>query len=243
MAIKPQLIRPDAQRFLKTKSAWVLVLANLIPIWGVLYDQWSIFSIVFLFWTENVVIGIFNIAKMLVCGFVGNAVGGDANVSPARTSVGRGFTSVSAMFLSAFFTFHYGMFCFVHGVFVIELLGRDKLPGGFPNPFERAIRELSGDLSFAILALIASHGFSFVANYLKAGEYKQVALIQLMGAPYGRIVVLHLAIIVGAFVSLALGSGAGILLVLIAGKIILDLALHLKERERGAINLFPRRTP
>lgn len=237
MEDKPQLFRLDWQSFLQTKSAWVLVAVNLIPIWGVLYENWTIFSVVFLFWTENVVIGIFNIAKMLTYGFLGNT--GPSDDNPGR-SVPRGWMLAGMTFLSAFFTFHYGMFCFVHGTFVIGLLGGETRHG-FPNPFARALHELNGDLRYAILAMILSHGFSFVANYLKGGEYKQVKAEQLMGAPYGRIVILHLAIIFGAFVSLALGSGMGILLLLIVGKIILDVKLHLKERERGALSLWQRK--
>lgn len=234
----PQPFRFDWQSFLQTKSAWVLVGVNLIPVWGVLFDRWTIFSVVFLFWTENVVIGIFNIAKMLTYGFLRDT--GPSDDNPGR-SVPRGWMLGGMTFLAAFFTVHYGMFCFGHGTFVIVLLGGEA-GHGFPNPFARALQELNAELRYAILAMILSHGFSFVTNYLKGGEYKQVNPEQLMSAPYGRIVVLHLAIIFGAFVSLALGSGMGILLLIIVGKIILDVKLHLKERERGVVSIFSRRT-
>jgi hypothetical protein len=233
----PQPLRLNWQNFLQTKSAWVLVAVNLIPIWGVLFDNWTIFSVVFLFWTENVVIGLFNIAKMLTYGFLGNT--GPSEDHPGGSD-SRGLMLAGMTFLSAFFTVHYGMFCFGHGVFVVSLLG-GQAGHGFPNPFARALHELNGELRYAILAMILSHGFSFVANYLRGGEYKQVNSQQLMSAPYGRIVILHLAIIFGAFVSLALGSGMGILLLVIVGKIILDVKLHLKERERGIVSLFSRR--
>ena len=47
-----------------------------------------------------------------------------------------------------------------------------------------------------------------------------------MVAPYGRIVVLHLAIIFGAFATMALGSPVYLLAILIVGKIMLDLKFH-----------------
>src|SRR5262245_22618930 len=47
-------------------SAVVLVLSNLVPVYGVLFWHWEVFPIVFLFWAETVVIGVINVPKMLV---------------------------------------------------------------------------------------------------------------------------------------------------------------------------------
>jgi hypothetical protein len=53
-----------------------------------------------------------------------------------------------------------------------------------------------------------------------------------MMAPYGRIIVLHIAILFGAFVITAFGSPVFLLLLLIAGKIGLDAKLHLRSRKK-----------
>jgi hypothetical protein len=45
-------------------SAIALVLANLAPLAGVLVWQWSVSSIVILYWFENVVIGVINVLRM-----------------------------------------------------------------------------------------------------------------------------------------------------------------------------------
>jgi hypothetical protein len=50
-----------------------------------------------------------------------------------------------------------------------------------------------------------------------------------MVAPYGRLVILHLTILFGAFVSLAIGSPIGAIVVLVLLKTGLDLWLHLRE--------------
>ena len=60
------------------------------------------------------------------------------------------------------------------------------------------------DLKYALLALFISHGVSFVTNYLLKGEYKKEKVNSLMGRPYARIVVLHVAIIFGGFLTMAL---------------------------------------
>ena len=47
-----------------TKTDWqrpsviALVLANLVPVFGVFYFHWEVFPLMFLFWSENVIIGV-----------------------------------------------------------------------------------------------------------------------------------------------------------------------------------------
>ena len=53
-------------------------------------------------------------------------------------------------------------------------------------------------------------------------------------APYGRIVVLHLAIIFGAFATMLLGSPVFLLVILVLGKIILDLKMHFRAHQKAA---------
>ena len=48
-----------------------LVLANLIPLFGVLYLDWDVGSIVVLYWAENLIIGGYTVLKMLVTGKLG----------------------------------------------------------------------------------------------------------------------------------------------------------------------------
>ena len=74
-----------------------LLLANLVPVFGVLYLDWDVSSIIVLYWAENLVIGGFTLLKMLVAGKAG------------------------ALFRMLFFCVHYGGFCAIHGIFVLEL--------------------------------------------------------------------------------------------------------------------------
>jgi hypothetical protein len=55
-----------------------------------------------------------------------------------------------------------------------------------------------------------------------------------MAAPYGCIVVLHIAILFGAFVITALGSPVFMLLLLIVGKIALDVKLRIRSHAKAA---------
>ena len=195
-------------------SAVFLILANLIPLIGALAWGWSILEIVAVYWAENLVIGLFTIFRL----FTVAAPGTEKGAIPAKIAI------------SAFFTVHYGMFCLVHGVFVFALLGNGS---GMDSP--SAVFALFAEpLKWALLALVVSHGFSFFANYLGRGENLATTVPEQMGAPYPRIIVLHLAILFGAFAVQALGSPVALLALLIIGKTLLDLKLHRLAHKRKA---------
>src|SRR6267142_42179 len=49
-----------------TPSLLVLLVANALPIVGVLVLGWTVFPLVLLYWLENVIVGGFNVAKLLL---------------------------------------------------------------------------------------------------------------------------------------------------------------------------------
>lgn len=145
------------------------------------------------------------------------------------------------LFFMPFFMIHYGGFCFVHGIFVFVLLSGDGPLGAGGaalglNPFNmvQSIPQMLSEkhLWWAVLALAGSHLYSFFRNYLGRGEFRRTILPELMIKPYGRIVLLHVALLFGAFVIVWLGSPIFLLLILIVGKTILDLKLHLREHQQ-----------
>src|SRR5256885_8077445 len=46
-------------------SAVILILVNAAPLVGVLFFHWTVFAVVLLYWCENVVVGSFNVLRML----------------------------------------------------------------------------------------------------------------------------------------------------------------------------------
>ncbi len=193
-------------------SAILLILVNLLPIYGVIFLNWNPFDVILLYWTENIIIGMFNFLRMLFAQ-------GKSPFGMLSSSLGGGTSGGFAMNLGLgiFFLFHYGMFTFVHGTFLGFLV------------FPRTTFFLEGDLSgigIFMLALTISHGFSFLYNYIGKKEYLERNVQQQMMAPYGRITVIHLTIILGGFVSTFLPNYAIIIFVII--KIIVDLGAHMK---------------
>jgi len=158
--------------------------------------------------------------------------------------------------MALFFLVHYGMFWLVHGIFVFNLPsfaglgGRADcigttfpagLPGDFPpevlgglgvsdcvSPFGTLVWS---NVAIAAAALFISHGASFFLNYLGKREYLHTSAAKQMFAPYSRVVMLHVTIILGAFLIAFLGAPIGALLVLVVLKTAFDLGLHLREHD------------
>lgn len=179
---------------------------------GVLRWDWSVFALIALFWMENVIVGVFFALRMLCA-------------DPRDPALWA-----AKLFLVPFFCSHYGMFTAIHGMFVFTLFGGKAYPVQDVRVLEPAARA-AGELGLwlPLAALLASHGFSFAWNYLYRGEFRSAQLSRLMAKPYGRVVVLHVAIIFGGIAAMALGSPVWALLVLLALKIALDFKAHLKE--------------
>ncbi len=183
-----------------------LIVANLIPLIGVLFFDWKLYPIILLYWCENLVIGVFNIAKMARATGVASS-GFTMNDKPYTPDMKTG--------LIVFFVLHYGIFLVVHGAFVSILFGSDG--------------DIRGGFSIALLGLFISHGISYVTNYIKTKEYERVSAPDLFIEPYRRVIILHVVILFGGMIAKLLGAPIGALIILIAIKIWVDLKKHTWE--------------
>lgn len=218
-----------AKRYLSNIPLLALTLANVVPLLGAIFWNWNAFNIVLLYWAENLAVGFYNILKIAF-----------AKVSHPAAHLGK-------LFLIPFFTVHYGGFTGVHGVFVLAMFKKEQSP--FPsgnawpcffvfvqvllNVIGQAYASMSTEMRYALAALFLSHGVSFVYNYLIKAEYASASPQKLMSSPYSRIVVMHIAIIAGAFVTTAIGSPLGVLAVLVVLKTAIDIKLHLWEHKKA----------
>jgi hypothetical protein len=214
----PGMLRFKASDWLRP-SVLVLVGANLYPVYAVLFSGWTVFAVLLLYWLENVIVGCFNVLRMLF------AAGGRDRSPAARVAT------------ILFFMVHYGGFAAGHGLFLIVVFGGTSQQGSVHQTLAQVVGFIYQEyLGYALLALVASHGFSFFWNYLWQGEYRRVSPGELMGRPYTRVVVLHLVIIFGALPVALFHAPAPALVLLVAFKIGIDVTAHLYEHEgMGAI--------
>ena len=196
--------------------AWLILAVDLFPIWAIFMLGWGAEPLVFLYWLENLIIGGVTLSRMFLAG---------------RHSGPGGVAAVSA--LSLFFLVHYGLFCYVHGVFlhIFTAIGTAADPE-FLGPFSLVDRALDSGtyMPIFIFAIIALQGLLFYRDYVLSGAYKSADLKQEMSAPYGRIIVLHVAIFAGVAAMIAWGEPLIGILGLLSLRIIWGVYLTVKRR-------------
>ncbi len=210
-------VNTGGNKFKLSITPWLLIAANLLPLLGVLFWGWDVASIVVFFWIENLVIGFFNLIKMLSYG------------------------TFKALFLATFFSLHYGGFAIGHGLFISELFDLPETPEWLPTTGEASfgtqLQEVLAQIAasapplwlWGFLALCLSHGGSLLLNFFARGERARTNPDELMSAPYKRLVILHVTIILGGIAIDSLGEPLILLVLLILLKIAADLRAHLQE--------------
>jgi hypothetical protein len=172
---------------------WVL-LSNFAAFLPVWLGHWSVFALLGLYWFENAVSGVLQFLKL------------------RRTE--RAQTRRDAFGMSGFFAVHYGLFTLVHGIFVLVFFGF-LMPGA---------RDGGASLWWASAAVVAS---GLIADYRRrfvhGDEALRASVERLMFEPYGRIVVLHLVVLVGGWLALSAQQPRLVLLLLIGLKLIVEL--------------------
>ena len=157
-----------------------------------------------LYWAESAVIGLFNIAKIIV--------------------IGRWFSLLAA----PFFAGHFGGFMAIHFLFLYGLFiqgPRDMSGGDLAE-----VLQMFYNLWPALAMLFISHTYSFVANFLGRREYQGRTINHQMSEPYRRIVFMHLSLILGGGLTLLIGESRPVLIAIIAIKVWLDLRAHIGQR-------------
>jgi Family of unknown function (DUF6498) len=208
-------------RYWATPSVAVLIAANLLPLVGVAYWGWDLYALMLLYWLETAIIGIFAMVQMAI----------------ARP--------LASLFLVPFFTVHFGAFMAGHLLFLTVLFGGGKGLGqlsAIPAMIWNLITQHG--LWIALIALFASHAVSFALNILQPAWWTSRADIepapppsepqQVMAGAYARIFVMHATIIFGALLMSVFDTKLVAFALLVALKIVVDVAAHVRKNFREA---------
>ncbi len=180
-----------------------LVIVNIIPLVGVLFLDWSLFQVLFLYWVESGVIGVYNIFKLII--------------------VAR----LSSIIAVPFFIIHYSLFMLIHLLFIIVLFAPD-LRSDSLFPSGAVIVTLLGRNVVPVLLLFISHGVSFFWNFIKGREYENTDVRKQMNAPYERVLIMHFTIIFGSWLVFSFGKPVLGVVFLIVFKTFIDVFSHLR---------------
>jgi hypothetical protein len=211
-------LNTSPRRGLFTSS--ILILSNLVPLAGLLWWGWDAFVLLCLYCLETAVIGFWTILRL-------------ATMSRDPGSV-AGRSIAGTLALAGFFTVHAGLFMTVHMAFLYIL---------FAGPWAGKIHDardfirlivIGMGLWIPLLALFAGQGAIFINDAVNRFVFAKAPLTnadtgEIMGDFYKRIVVMHVAIMGGAFIAQMIGRTAP-LIVLVLLKTALEIRFQMKLR-------------
>ena len=162
----------------KLATLVAVVVANLLPILAVVEGTASAADVFALYWLENVIVGAFTVVKILTA----------KGISKAEVKVtGSGFNADSPQVaLAGFFCLHYGIFTLVHGIFTVVII---VTSGGFSAG--------AGYWLVTVTAMVASYLIALGVEWFGRDQKLTVSPAAAMIAPYPRMLVLHVGLIVG----------------------------------------------
>ncbi|HZX33801.1 MAG TPA: DUF6498-containing protein [archaeon] len=167
-------------------SAALLVAGNLSAIALAIAFDWGVLTIMWGYWLQSAVIGLFTVPKILL----------SPSINPVLEKIiGEWATGaaqiIGKIFLAGFFALHYGGFHFGYLVFLIAF----SFQGGlFNTPFKPV--DYAGIAFFGVVFFF-THMYSFYLNYFVKRE--RVTAQTAFSEPYRRIMPMHLTIILGMF--------------------------------------------
>ena len=186
-------------------SAWSLVLSNAFTVLLAVIQRWDLLSIMLIYWCQSVIIGFFNVIRILELKNF-STEGLKINGRPVDP------TTSTKIQVAVFFALHYGFFHFIYLFFLFS-----------------GNKTYDIDLKFIVLTaavFFANHLFSFLYN--RGKDKKKENIGRIMFFPYARIVPMHLTIILGA--SVAGGGFSAFYTIFFLGlKTTADLIMHSVE--------------
>ena len=184
----------------------------------------SAMTILFAYFLETIIIGIFNALKML-------------------WSILYGRSKKSDFGLIFFFLFHYGMFVAIQSVFGFAIFGI-RGNGIIKEPFHILenywiILNLE-DIQYALPAIIFTHLGKFVTDYIRNKKYQKFTAKEIMFKPYVRIFVQQFVVILSFFFIVFDNGGAGIIaaILLIFFRLIIDLVLESIKEDSKTLDVL-----
>jgi hypothetical protein len=231
--MKPKISPALIARAYADPLSWLNLAVDFLPIFAIFLFGWGATPLVALYWLENLVIGVFAAARIAGSGL-------------AMMKQGKSEGALGVFFLAPFFCLHYGFFCWGHGIFIATFADPEWGLTGPAGLIGWALGSGPGIAVF-LAAIFAANLAVFVVDFIGRGEIDRTGPGEEMGAPYGRIFTLHIAIILGAM--FAFGSDdplMGVLLLIlirVAFGVLGEIRRRIKRDAQLAEGITPEAAP
>lgn len=208
-----------------------LVIANLFVALQTLQHEWGYYQTLLIYWSEVVILGGYNVVRLMVVGVFGARPLGDwaARWVDPGSRLNRFIYTVIGV---GFFVLKFGGFALTVGLFVLLLPAFLRPDGQGGASIHRALIEAGPGLLTATGALCLSHGVSFLRNFLLGREYDRVSIVSLVFAPYVRMSLVGAVLLLGIAIARlvpALGQETAFAVVMVLLKLLTDAVSHTLE--------------
>lgn len=174
-----------------------LILANIFPLVGILYDEVSFFALFYLYWWETVIISIFRWLKMSWAekpsepdpGYTING----KTLSPEHVN-NRGKMRRHYFFMRTGIMMFYLVFIIVF-VGVVSTMSEDSVE------FARSITFAEPWVFWCFVSYTVLHLIEYI-TWIRSGTYKETSLVELATPFDGRLITMHVVIVLGTFLAM-----------------------------------------
>ncbi len=199
------------------KSLWSLVVSNILTLILAVTLHWSLLTIMWIYWCQSVIIGFFNVIRILKLKTFSAKNLKLNNIPVEKIKFFRKIPTFFKVFVACFFAFHFGMFHLVYAIF-LSVGTIASLYTGFPLP---SVPVAFFGVLFSAAVFFINHLFSFIYNSKKDEGLPDIG--RLMFYPYARIIPMHITIIIGVLL------GPMALPFFLVLKTIADVVMHIQE--------------
>ncbi len=220
----PSEIKDYLGKIKNDKTSYFIILHNLVPIFGVIFLDWDPIAIVYIYIAETIVIGFFNLFKILLAKKAIKQADGTYKNANFRTK----------LFMAVFFLLHYNAFNYGQIVIITSNIpGREFFSGELKYFIDYFI--YNDGILLALGAIIFTHLFSFFYDYIRPKAYNVFSPLTLIFLPYGRIFLQQFVGLAGAFFVEFFGLPFFFLVILqllkMAGELLTHLYIDKKFKE------------
>jgi len=215
-----------ADDFLHNIPLISLIFANLVTIILAILGNWDLATVIFIYWAQSIIIGIFTVISLI--GADTAALGADLqkpiDERGGKEKITPRFVWFYTCMLAGFFTLHYGLFHWVYLNFIVE------------SGFFGTVNFADPAIWLSCALFFANHLYSYI-TYRDEGPKGAGYVNEQFFTPYRRIIPMHLTIIFGSIVILALGlfgitSTLPVLVLFLLLKTYSDITSHLIRHYR-----------
>ena len=200
-----------------TRSDIYLIVANLLPVYGVWVLGWNAIEVFIVYAMETLIVGMLTVLKLSIASASGN--------KSNDWYVGDKKVKQPGILFIIFFIVHYGIFAAVQTSIFAESANINPPGSGLLYFFFHWYNFITKDIAIMLCGFIVSWLARSFIPFIVNREYKTTSMMRLMFEPYGRIFIQQITVLLGSMF-LVLGGGKVFVLIFALVKIFVDVYIN-----------------